>query len=78
MSKANDAAESRPMIDPNERRWLERKAVELARELHCPLPDALLAARCEFEALRTRPKAVVIPLVGHHRRSVSRPHEASN
>ena len=61
-------------IDPNERRWLERKAVELARELNCPLPDALVAARCEFEALRTRPKARVIPLLGRQvRRAISSP-----
>ena len=66
------------MIDPNERRWLERKAVELSRELKCPLPDALVAARCEFESLKSRPKARVIPLVGRQaRRAVSFP-EASN
>jgi hypothetical protein len=62
------------VIDPNERRWLERKAVELARELNCPLPDALVAARCEFEALRTRPKAKVIPLLNRRvRRPISSP-----
>lgn len=78
MSERNSGPNTRPAIDPNERRWLERKAVELARELNCPLPDALLAARCEFEALRTRPRAVVIPFVGRSRRGVSSPHEASN
>lgn len=78
MSERNIGAGNKPMIDPGERRWLERKAVQLARELNCPLPDALLAARCEFESLRTRPKAVVIPLVGRGRRGFRGPHEASN
>jgi len=65
-------------IDPNERRWLERKAVELARELNCPLPDALVAARCEFESLKTRPKARVIPLVEWQaRRAISLPEASS-
>lgn len=66
------------LIDPEERRWLERRALELAREFDCPLPAALVAARHEFEALRTRPKAVVISLVAHHRRRVRRPREASS
>jgi hypothetical protein len=65
-------------MDPNERRWLERKAIELARELKCPLPEALVAARWEFESLRTRPKAVVIPLVGRVPRTVRGPQEASS
>ena len=66
------------MIDPNERRWLERKAVELARELNCPLPDALVAARCEFESLKTRPKAPVVLLLDWRaRRSLSRPEASS-
>ena len=65
-------------IDPNERRWLERKAVELARELNCPLPDALVAARCEFENLKSRPKAPVVALLDYRvRRSLSS-QEASN
>ena len=78
MSKLSDKSGSGPVIDPHERRWLERKAVELARELKCSLPEALVAARCEFEALRTRPKAVVIPLVGRSRRGLSFPREASS
>lgn len=66
-------------IDPAERRWLERKAVQLARELNCPLPDALIAARCEFESLKTRPKARVIPLVEWQaRRALSSRPEASS
>ena len=52
-----------PAIDPNERRWLERRALALVREHDCSLPSALVAARCEFESLRSQPKAVVIPLV---------------
>lgn len=69
----------RPAIDPAERRWLERKAVQLARELDCPLPAALVAARSEFEALRSRPKAVVVPLAGRtRRRPLSGPREASS
>jgi len=65
-------------IDPNERRWLERKAVQLARELNCPLPDALVAARCEFESLKSRPKAPVIPLVNRpSRRALSSPEACS-
>jgi hypothetical protein len=78
MNEPNTASGKIPIIDPNERRWLERKAVQLARELKCPLPDALIAARCEFESLRTRPKAVVIPLVGRSHRGIRGPHEASN
>ena len=65
-------------IDPDERRWLERKAVQLARELNCPLAAALVAARSEVEALRARPKAVVIPFVGRKRRGISPRHEASS
>ena len=65
-----------PAIDPNERRWLERRALELVREHDCSLPSALVAARCEFESLRSRPKAVVIPLVGRACTSVSRPQGA--
>jgi len=65
-----------PAIDPNERRWLERKALELVREHGCSLSSALVAARCEFESLRSQPKAVVIPLVGRARSSVSRPQGA--
>lgn len=61
-----------PMIDPNERRWLERRALALVREHDCSLPAALVAARCEFERLRSQPKAVVIPLVGRARSRVSR------
>ena len=64
---------STPTIDPNERRWLERRALALVREHDCSLPAALVAARCEFESLRSQPKAVVIPLVGRARSSVSRP-----
>jgi hypothetical protein len=78
MNDGNTGAGKTSLIDPNERRWLERKAVELARSLNCPLPDALVAARCEFESLRTRPKAIVIPLVGQSRRGLKGPHEASN
>lgn len=63
-------------IDPHERQWLERKAVQLARERGCSLPAALVAARCEFETLRARPKAPVIPLVVRSRSSVSRPQGA--
>jgi len=59
-------------IDPDERRWLERKALQLARERGCSLPAALVAARCEFESLRARPKAIVIPLIGQRRRPVVR------
>lgn len=62
-------------IDPSERRWLERKALELVREHDCSLPAALVAARCEFESLRSRPKAVVISLVGRSRAGVSPPRE---
>ena len=65
-----------PVIDPNERRWLERRALALVREHDCSLSAALVAARCEFESLRSQPKAVVIPLVGRGRRSVSRPQGA--
>ena len=65
-----------PTIDPNERRWLERRALELVREHDCSLPAALVAARCEFESLRSLPKAVVIPLVGRARSSVSHPQGA--
>ncbi len=67
-----------PTIDPNERRWLERRALVLVREHDCSLPAALVAARCEFESLRSQPKAVVIPLVGRGRRTVSRPQGARN
>jgi len=65
-----------PELDPNERRWLERRALALVREHDCSLPSALVAARCEFERLRSQPKAVVIPLVGRARGSVSRPQGA--
>ena len=68
----------RPLMDPNERRWLERKALQLARELGCALPEALVAARAEFERLRGRPKAVVIPLIGRARRRLRVSQEASN
>ena len=78
MSERKQKTGKVPMIDPDERRWLERKAVQLARELNCPLPDALVAARCEFESLRARPKAVVVPLIGRSRRGLKGPHEASN
>ena len=63
MNASTNAVPTQHVIDPGERRWLERKALELAREFKCPLPDALVAARCEFESLKTRPKAIVIPLV---------------
>ena len=65
-------------IDPNERRWLERKAVELARELNCPLPDALVAARCEFESLKSRPKAPVVALLDWQARRSLSSREASS
>ena len=78
MSEYHEPTGKTPLIDPDERRWLERKAVQLARELNCPLPDALVAARCEFESLRSRPKAVVIPLVGRARIGLRPPHEASS
>jgi hypothetical protein len=78
MSTSNADNRSTPVLDPQERRWLERKALQLARELGCALPEALVAARTEFERLRGRPKAVVIPLVGRARRGVRVPHEASN
>ena len=65
-----------PTIDPNERRWLERRALALVREHDCSLSAALVAARCEFESLRSQPKAVVIPLVGRARSSLSRPQGA--
>ncbi|HSG63478.1 MAG TPA: hypothetical protein VLD39_00690 [Gammaproteobacteria bacterium] len=68
----------RPILDPQERHWLERKALHIARELGCTLPEALVAARAEFEQLRARPKAIVIPLVGRARRGFRAPHEASN
>ena len=67
---AMTSPQSQSTIDPNERRWLERKAVQLARELNCPLPDALVAARCEFESLKSRPKAPVVPLVSRQSRRV--------
>ena len=70
--------QSQNTIDPNERRWLERKAVQLARELNCPLPDALVAARCEFESLKSRPKAPVVQLVSRQsRRALSSPEACS-
>ena len=59
-----------PSIDPNERRWLEQTALKIVREHDCSLPAALVAARCEFENLRSRPKAVVIPLVSRARSRV--------
>lgn len=59
-----------PTIDPNERRWLERRALALVREHGCSLPSALVAARCEFENLRSQPKALVIPLVGRVRKRI--------
>lgn len=65
-----------PTIDPNERRWLERRALALVREHDCSLPAALVAARCEFESLRSRPKAVVVPLVGRTRGKLSPPRGA--
>ena len=75
--KANEKQpKTRPTIDPNERRWLERRALALVREHGCSLPSALVAARCEFDSLRSKPKAVVIPLVGRARRSVSQPQGA--
>lgn len=67
-----------PAIDPNERRWLERKALELVREHGCSMPSALVAARCEFESLRSRPKAVVIPLLGRGRAETGCSSEASS
>ena len=78
MSTINADNRKTPVLDPQERRWLERKALRLARELGCALPEALVAARAEFERLRSRPKAVVIPLVGRSRRGFRAPHEASN
>ncbi len=78
MSECSEATGKTPLIDPDERRWLERKAVQLARELNCPLPDALVAARYEFESLRSRPKAPVIPLVGRTRVGLRQSHEASS
>ena len=76
MKATEKQQKSMPTIDPNERRWLERRALALVREHDCSLPSALVAARCEFESLRSQPKAVVIPLVGRARSSVSRPQGA--
>jgi hypothetical protein len=70
MNQSNFTTAVAMQIDPDERRWLERKAIQLARERGCTLPAALVAARCEFESLRARPKAIVIPLIGHRRRPV--------
>ena len=76
MSTTN--ADRGAILDPQEKRWLERKALQFARELGCDLPEALVAARVEFERLRSRPRAAVIPLVGRARRGFRGPHEASN
>ena len=78
MSERTISEAETPIMDPQERRWLERKALQLARELKCPLPEALVAARSEFERLRTQPKAVVIPLVVKSGRTISGPREASS
>jgi len=75
MKATEKRQEHAPTMDPNERRWLERKALALVREHDCSLPAALVAARCEFENLRSRPKAVVIPLVGQLRAGASPPRE---